>query len=54
MRKHTPKTNLNVSGHMNRKDAGFVGKALALAVLVASFAPVILAIGKALHWLRWW
>jgi len=48
MRKHTPNTDLNVSGHMNRRDAGFVGKVLALATLVAAFAPVIWAVGSAL------
>jgi len=58
MRKHTPNTDLNVSGRMNRKDAGFSGKVLALAALVAACAPVIWSIGQALseviRAIRWW
>jgi len=58
MHKHTPKIDLSISGRMSQKDCGLIGKVLALAVLLAAFAPVIYASGHALanviHAVRWW
>jgi|GEM_PF-1724918 len=58
MRKHTPKLNVNLSGKMNENDAGYVGKVIALAAMLAAFAPVIWATGRALSEvitaIRWW
>jgi len=39
---------------MNAHDAGFVGRRLALAAVMVAAAPLVLAVGKSLHWLRWW
>jgi len=47
MRKHTPDVELKLTGKMNSKDAGYVGKLIAVAVVIA-------AIGYLIGNLRWW
>jgi len=56
--KYSPKSSLKVSGKMSTEDAGAVSAMLAKAAMVlaryAGLAALIIALGKALHWIRWW
>jgi len=52
------KPRLEVSGKMSTEDAGRVGARLADAAMVLAryggLAALIVALGKTLHWIRWW
>jgi len=54
LKKHTPKSRLNVSGKMSEEDAGKVGNKLANAAIMVAAGMFIWLALHALAAIRWW